>query len=283
MNIIDQYKFDPSGATDNAGQFAQMAADIAALPGTKVKPRYVFPEGVYRSTAIPNLAFNNLELVGEGQCEWHYDGTGDAVTFDGNSAGGGVFNMFVDGIRVVPTAAARDTVVIRAVHHSSFRIKAYGAGAPRGGARNRAVALFWCVKTAFYDLSISPFDVTTGGGSGGSFDCIGLWLDKVTQPADWQTTVCKFYDPVIENTNIGAWLMDAGGCLFSGGTIESSTDTGLKIDKGGQNRSWGLWLENNKNWDVVFGSGAKSNNFETSHPSSLKVSGASFWLGNYAS
>ena len=279
FNVVDRYHCDPTGATDNAQPFAAMVNEIAGLAGggpkPKPLPRLVFPEGQYGYTAMPNLAFNNLEIVGEGQVELHYDGVGDALTFDGNSMGamgGGVFNMHVAGIRVVPTSVARDGIVIKSVHHSMFsRLKCYGAGAPRNGVPNKAISVYWNVCTEFDTMTVSPFDTATGLGGGGSMDCVGLWLDTVTQPANWQTTDCIFRNAVIEACRIGIQLQDAGGTLFSGGTAEGPSDTGIYVVKGGQNRSWGLWVEGNKNYDIWFGAGAKSNDFNLSHPSSLKV------------
>ena len=106
INVIDAFKFDPTGKTDNAGRFASFTASLSDL---NPLPRFVFPEGVYSYSNCPNLALENLEIFGEGQCEWHYTGVNDALTIDGNSTGPtqGVMNMIVDGIRVVPTAAAR--------------------------------------------------------------------------------------------------------------------------------------------------------------------------------
>ena len=274
INVVDQYGFDPTGATDNAAKFDALVADIQGRMNKRSLPRFVFPEGQYQYSACPNLAFHNLEIAAEGQVEWHYTGTGDALTIDGDSTGpggGGRFNMRVDGIRVVPTSAARDTVVIRAVHHSYFRIRAYGAGAPRGAMPCKAISTYWCVCTEFDNPTVSPFDAMFGMSGGGSYDCVGLWLDTVTVPAAWQTTCCRFTNPIIESVRTGIQIQNAGGCMFSGGTVESCTDTGINIVTGGQNRAWGLWLEGNKNHDVVFGPGAKANDFNVSHPSNLKV------------
>jgi hypothetical protein len=282
VNVVDQYGFDPSGATDNAAKFTALVADITGRLNRRSLPRLRFPEGQYSYSACPNLAFHNLEIAAEGQVELIYTGQGDALTFDGNAPSGGVFNMWVDGLRVVPTAAARDTIVIKAVHHSSFRIKAYGAGAPRGPSPCKAVSVYWCVKTVFHDLSVSPFDATYGMSGGGSYDCVGLWLDKVTVPNNWQTTDCRVLDAAIENCRIGIQLQDAGGCMFTGGTVESCTDTGINVVTGGQNRAWGTWVENNKNHDVVFGSGAKDNEFLLSHPSGLKVLNNALLANNVA-
>jgi hypothetical protein len=274
INVVDQYGFDPTGAADNAAQFTAMVADISNRLNRRSMPRFVFPEGQYQYSACPNLAFHNLEIAGEGQCEWHYTGSGTALTFDGISTGpggGGKFNMWVDGIRVVPTDAAADTVVINSVHHSYFRIRAYGAGAPRGGNPCKAIALYWCVCTELQNPTVTAFDAGYGMCGGGSYDCVGIWLDHVTQPSVWQTTDCRFLNPIIEGVRVGIQLQDAGGCMFSGGTVESCTDTGINMVAGGQNRAWGLWLENNTNHDIVFGSGAKNNDFAVSHPSPLHV------------
>jgi parallel beta-helix repeat protein len=236
------------------------------------------PEGLYQYSNCPNLAFSNLELVGDGHVELHYTGDGDALTFDGDSTAGGKFNMFVEGLRIVPTPSAKNGLVIKAIHHSLFhKVRVYGAGAPvAGGIPNHAIGMYWCVATELNNFSVCQFDSVFGLGGAGSYDCIGLWLDKVTQPADWQTTDCRFLNPIIENCRIGIYLNDAGGCMFSGGTVESCTDTGINMSTGGQNRSWGTWVEGNKNYDVVFGSGAKDNRFDLSHPSALKVKGQSF-------
>jgi hypothetical protein len=273
INVVDRYAFDPTGAKDNAPAFNTMAGEIRALTG-KPLPRIIFPEGIYSYSGCPNLAFHNLEIVADGQVELHYTGTGDALTFDGEATGpngGGKFNMYVDGLRVVPSAATRDTIVIKSAHHSYFRVKAYGAGAPHNNVPNKAISAYWCVCTEFYMPTVTPFDTSFGTGGGGSYDCIGLWLDTVTAPAMRQTTDCMFRDAIIEGCRIGIQLTDAGGCLFSGGTSEGHSDTGIYIVNGGQNRSWGLWLENNKNNDVWFGANAKDNDLDVSHPSRLKI------------
>jgi hypothetical protein len=75
--------------------------------------------------------------------------------FDGGIA---KFNLLVDGIRFVPSHNGTDTLVLKAIHHSLFRVKAYGAGPPINGVRNKAVGLYLCVCTRFDDLTVTPFD-----------------------------------------------------------------------------------------------------------------------------
>jgi hypothetical protein len=66
-------------------------------------------------------------MRGEGQVEFIYTGRGQGFVFDG---GGSKFNLLVDGIRFAPSPNGTDTLVLKAIHHSLFRVKAYGAGPP---------------------------------------------------------------------------------------------------------------------------------------------------------
>jgi hypothetical protein len=265
LNAVDIFKLDPTGINDNAAAIGGMMTDLA---GRRFMPQVRFPEGRYNFSSVPNLALKNLDFRGEGLVEFVHTGSGNAFTFDGNSKGpngGGLFNLTVDNIRFRPGPETHDTLTVNSIHHSVFRVKALGA--PAG---NKALALYWCVCSDFYYTN-SPFDDRMPDMN----DCIGLWIDRALGPQgqSWQTTDCAFYSPIIESVRIGAYLQDAGGCKFDQGTIEGCTDTGLHVEGGGQNRASGTWFEGNKNWDISFGSGAKDNKFDVSHPSRLKVTG----------
>lgn len=289
VDAISKYKFVPDNATDNAQAFMAMYFDLAALEAArKPMPCVKFAEGRYNYSGAPNFALNNLDIRGEGQVEFVNTGNDVGFVLDGNSKGpigGGKFNLNVEDIRFVPSAVGTDTLVIKSIHHSRFRVKAYGAGNPRNGVPNKAVAVYWNVCTQFDNLTISPFDVATSAGPVNNYNnCIGLWLDRVTVPSDLQTSDCIFWNAIIESCRVGAYLQDAGGCKLYGGTIEGCSDTGMHIETGGQNKAWGLWFEGNSNYDVSFGAGAHNNVLDTTHPSALKIkNNASWFSGNSVS
>jgi hypothetical protein len=172
--------------------------------------------------------------------------------------------------------------VLKAIHHSLFRVKAYGAGPPINGVRNKAVGLYFCVCTRFDDLTITPFDGQSLDWPQGFYEqCIGLWLDMLPGAGAGPTCDCQFNNPVIEVCAIGGYIQSGVGNQFFGGTIEQCTDTGLNIQDGESNRAWALWLEGNKNYDVVLGPKARGTNLITKHPSALKMqNNATWWAGN---
>ena len=262
-NVIDKYNFDPSGETDNAPLLARLCNDLMALAiNRKPIPRVVWPEGLYAYSKAPNFAINNLEMCAEGQVELCYTGSDDALTFygaDGTPTGGGKVNIMFDGFRIVPTLKARNCLVLNSIHHSHFRVRVYGAGAARGPNMGIAVRLDYCVCTNFPDLSVSPFDTAFGGvAPGGTLNCYGVWIDKVTQPQNWQTTDCTFERPIIENITTGVYIADGGFNDFKNGTIENC-GTGVIVSVGGNNRFRLIDMEGNKLNDIVFQGGAHEN------------------------
>lgn len=270
IDAVSKYGFDPNGMNDNTAAAQAMMVDLASQ---KYMPQVRFVNGRYIFSSCPNLALKNLDLRGEGLVEFVHTGAGNAFTFDGNSkgpGGGGLFNLTVDNIRFRPGVSTYDTLTLNSIHHSDFNIKVLGA--PSG---HKALAVYWNVCTNFY-YTCSGFDDRDPAMA----DCFGVWLDKVTAPADWQATDCVFYSPIIESVRIGMNYQDAGGIKLIGGTIEGCSDTGVHIETGGQNRAYGTWFEGNKNNDVSFGPGAKDNCFDVDHPSGLKVSGGNFFSNN---
>jgi hypothetical protein len=287
LNVVDTFKFDPTDKTDNASQFVALQASLKdKVANKKPLPRVVFPEGIYKYTGAPNLAVPNLEIEGDGYVELHYTGTGDALTFDG---GVGVMNMRVDNLHVVPTDAAKDSLVLKGIHHSYFRVRCHGAGAPRNGVRNNAASLLFCVCTRLEDYSCTTFDYInsiSGGGSvingGKNYDCTGLFLgDELALGGMQATTKCEFVNPVIELCTTGMYFKNAAGNTILDGTIEYC-NIAIQLEEGAHNRSFGLWMEGNAAYDVWFGSKTSDNKLSIV-PGGLKVKNdANFWSGNSA-
>jgi hypothetical protein len=263
-NVVEKFSFDPTGGSDNADELATLAEDLREYKAAnRPLPRVVFPEGVYNFSTWPNLAINGLECVGEGNVLLRHTGSGPAITFDGVSTGpggGGQFNMLIDNFYIMPNGNTTDTFILNSIHHSLVRVHALGVGVPG----SKAISMYWCVLTELNNCSVTPHDDKVFG-PGGSYDCIGLWLDKVTQPSHWQTTACRFVNPILENLRIGAWLEDAGGCQFTGGAIEYCTERGIVIRTGGNNQTRNLWLEGNNERDIWFKYDTHDNRFEVTN------------------
>jgi hypothetical protein len=230
----------------------------------KPLPKVIFPEGVYNFSTWPNLAIPSLRIVGDGEVYLCHTGSGPAMVLDGDSTGpygGGKFNLELDRLNLVPGPGTTDSLSLYSIHHSYVRMRVLGAG-----LGCKAVAMYWCVLTELYNYSISPFDALSSPIGGGNMDCIGLWLDKVTTPSDWQTTACRFTNPIIESVRTGIHIEDAGGIQFTGGTVEGCTGDGFVIKTGGNNQTWNLWFEGNAGYDVIFGIDSHDNRLVVTNP-----------------
>jgi hypothetical protein len=281
-----KYNLDNTGVADNAAALLALRNDLAAIElsswqtGTQpTMPMVVFDPGIYRFTSWPNFALNNLNMVGLGHCQLWYaanPGTnvwGTAVTFDGTVATGvtdpanGKFNMRFEGFEIVPVSTALDGLVLEAIHHSYFRVRVLGAGAPRSGVRNSCVKLKFCVCTHFDDLSITAFDIAMSNvvvpGGVGSLDAYGVFIDQGGIPSGQMTGNCTFARPIIEGLYDGVVLnfTSSGGCHFYNGTIEACANRGIWIQAGCSSNVFSRIDMEGNGTNAVCDSGSHDNQF----------------------
>src|SRR5215475_4425111 len=261
VNIIDYYQFDPTGVRDNTASFNRLVSDQSIA---KPLPKVVFPEGIYKYSACPNLAIPNLNWEADGYVELAYTGVGNALTFNGGN--NGVFNLRFDGFHLVTNDKAADTLSLTAVHHSHFRVHIHGAGIPQANIfqsyGQACLRMAWCVCTHFEDLSITPADIVQGiapGVSmpGGRFNqgIVGIWLDMFNGA---QTNDSTFERPILESLPLGVLINNAGDCAFDNGTIENGGNAVI-INNGGHNVFRQVDIEGNSGKDFTFLGGAHDN------------------------
>ncbi len=277
INVVDKYKLDTSGNSDNATALATMQRDIAALESAgKPKPRLVFPEGIYSFSAWPNMAFHNLEMVAEGQTILKYTGTGDAVTFQGEEAPGGIGfgkrNIVFDGFKINPGVQAKDGLVLESIHASNFKVEVLGAGSIRNGIFNSAIVINYCVVTEI-EPKITSLSNASGIGLGsGTYDCNGITLNLAQNNKSWPASAVRVINPIIEGVQTGIDCKNAFFCEFKGGTIEQC-QIGVNMQGGYGNYFDHVEMEGNKVKDVVIGSDTNNNVFAyCGQGSSLNVS-----------
>ncbi len=265
INVVDKYKVDPLGNSDNATAFASMRNDIAGYASAnKPLPRLVFPEGIYSFSAWPNMAIHNLEMVAEGQAILKYTGTGDAVTFQGedapNGIGFGKRNIVFDGFKINPGMQAKDGLVLESIHASNFKVEVLGAGIIRAGLFNSAIVMNYCVATEIQP-KVSSLSNAAGIGLGsGTYDCNGITLNLAQGNKLWPASAVRVVNPIIEGVQTGIDCQNAFFCEFKGGTIEQC-QIGVNMHGGYGNYFDHVEMEGNKVKDVVVGSDTNNNVF----------------------
>lgn len=233
------------GVTNNDTALQRVADYIEELSDAGAElPRVVFPSGVYLFSTWPDFAFSYLTMVGLGEVRLRYDGTGDAITFDGSAqTPTGVRCLTFDSFMIEAPSTAQNGLVIKFINDSIFKANVRGCG-----TTSNAFEILSCVCSAFW--------LTCSHGDGPFYDggtpAIGIYLDRVSAPLG-QTSFCSFYNPVIEGVGYGIYCKHALGNLFFGGTSESNTNTGIFFDTESiDNKAIGMDFEANTTRDVLF-------------------------------
>lgn len=266
INVVDRYDIDMSGQTDNSVKLAKLQTDMAVLHATnKPMPKLVFPEGICAFDKWPNLAFDNLQIVADGECILQHTGNGDAVTFDGSTvngpfAGGGINALTFTGFTINPSMNGGNGLVITACHRSLVSAWVNINSAP--------TALYSAIAANFLVLTeIRPVV------KGGAFNVIGLTMDAY-QENQWCSTACRITMPVLESCQYGTFVKCAGYINYHDGSIEGC-DTGIEVDVGGNNHFVTVEMEGNHTYDIVTTGNAHDNTFYEcgdGSPSKLKTS-----------
>lgn len=263
INVAIKYGLDMTGATDNADKLAQMAADVRTLwLAKKPLPRLVFPEGDVSFSAFPNLAYDNLQIVADGECNLRHTGTGDAIVFDSSvtnpltnpsinpaSYQPAINNLLFEGFTVWPTFNSGDGVVFTGIHRSKLSVNVQGSP-PNGTVDNMqaAIRLNFCIVTELHPI--------VGSCAGHQ---VALVIDIWGTRTDLESTACRIVRPCLESCAIGAYIKQGGYINFYDGTIEAC-GTGIQIDNGGNNHFCGVEMESN-NKDIICSSSTHDNLF----------------------
>lgn len=256
FNVKDPaYGAKGDGSTDDTAALAAVrtAAAAAAQPA-----RIIFPPGIYKYSASPNWAIQDLQVDFEGEVRLRYTGTGIAVDLDGGAAGGGVYNtQFGVAGRVLIEAPTTATHAIRAraLHHGKVRAKVLGAGSTSAGLKTN-----WCVCTEF-DVIVSVNE--EGAWYSVTKPAFGYDLD--IRGASEFTSYCIFHNPIVEGPDIGVQLTGTLGNLFFGGTFEACSTYGAFASTGSNlDKFDGTDFESNTSQDVYNnGTGVEFNNCDT--------------------
>lgn len=173
-----------------------------------------------------------------------YTGTGDAFILDGGAAGVGIYGMDVGPFLIEAHDGAGDGVYIRAVHHSKFDFNVRGCGTSSAALRTE-----WLVVDEFRFTA----SVNEGGwyndGTGAAKPLYGIYLDD--RGAGEATSYCTFINPVIEGCDTGAYIDQAIGNNFYGGTMEACTNIGMNLTANALwNKTIGCDFEVNTNHDI---------------------------------
>lgn len=238
IDVVTKYGLDMTGATDNAAKLALLAGDISILHAAgKPLPRLVFTEGILSFTQWPDLAYDNLQIMADGECRLQ----GAEVAFDASKRNPGwviapnepqVNNLTFHGFDVY------GRVTFMGIHRSNLSVRTIGAG----------IEMVFCIVT-----KIHP--VVSGNGKNPT----GLTLSAWPGRPNLETTACTIDTPCLEGCSIGLHIVSAGSCFLHGGTIESC-GIGVQIDSGGHNHFYSIDMEGNGT-DVKAGSNSHNNGF----------------------
>ena len=228
------------GVTDDTAALARAQAWYASATA----PILYFPEGIYVYSASPNWALQDGSVPTFGNVILRYMGTGNAVIVDAGSGSQNVFNMQMGPFIVQAPSTAMNGAYVRAIHHSSLAFNVRGAGATYAGLH-----VDFAVCTQFPKFTCSSTDSGLGTWYLGAKPQYGMWLDE--RNAGELTSYCVFDNPIIEHVDTGAYLNNAIGNQFYGGTMESCTNIGANLQAGAlENKFFGTDFEANTNYDV---------------------------------
>lgn len=251
INVVTKYGLDMTGTRDNAASLALLATDIANLrKWQKPMPRLVFTEGIVSFSAWPDLAYDNLQIVAEGECRLQHTGVGEGIVFDGskrNPAANepGIDNFMFQGFDVYakPVGTA---ISFNGIHRSNLSVRVLSYS---GTTVRPAIEMSFCVATTIHPVvsSMRTNPIT------------GLYVTAWPGKPNLQTTACTIENPIIEGCSTGLYLAGAGSCICYGGTIENNT-VGVYLGVAGHNMFYGVEMEGNSQ-DVQATSNSKSNGF----------------------
>jgi hypothetical protein len=260
IDVVSRYGLDMGGQRDSAPGLAAMAAEIAALfAAKKPLPRLVFPEGILSFSAWPDLAYDNLQIVAEGECRLKPMGNA-SIVFDaslrnpisaqpGNTYQPNVGNMLFEGFAVYPVlgSVGGPVLAVRGIHRSKLSARVQFSGP--GASGRAAIQMTFCIITELHP-------VVGGGGA----NPVGVLLDAWPGKPNLQSTASTIWNPCLEGCSIGIDMASAGSCAVYNGTIESC---GLGVHLGaasGNNTFYSVEMEGNGS-DVQADGGAHGNGF----------------------
>jgi len=204
----------------------------------------VFEPGIYSYEASPNWAVEFATITSCGVVRLRNTGTGDAFILDGGAAGAGINGMHVGRFLIEGHDGSGDGVYIRAVHRSFFSFNIRGCGITQAALRTE-----WCV--------VDEFQITTSVNEGGWYNdgtgeaepLYGIYLDD--RGSGEATSYSTFINPILEGVGTGAYIDQAIGNQFYGGTMEACVTYGMHITANALwNKTFGLDLEANGTADI---------------------------------
>jgi hypothetical protein len=235
LSVTDFGEIDLTGAVacDTALQAARDYIAAQAQPST-----LIFPAGTYKYSVSPNWAIQDAIIEADGEVRLRYTGTDDAVILQGGAIG--TYNITFGKFIVECPSTAKNGLRATLVHHSKISAKIMGAGVGYAGFKTEG-----CVLSLF-DVTVSNNEES--GFYNGATPPIGLHCTAyLTVP----TSYCTFINPILEGVPIGAYLENALGNNFFGGTMEGCTDVGCQIGTSGRlNKFHCVDFESNTNSDI---------------------------------
>lgn len=237
VSVVD-YGADPTGIADSTSAMAAAFAVVAANPD---KYCLIFPSGTYRYTVSPNYGVTGACIYAQGQVILQYEGTGNAVIFDGGASVSLAYDVqFLGDFVINGAATSLNGIYLRSVHHSKIQGHVKGCGTSGAGLKTE-----FAVCTEFW------VKVTNNGSFGANRPVNGYSLGN--RDTAEQTSACIFYNPICEGVSaVGILLTAASSCQFFGGTSEGNSDPGslgIAITSGAckRNAFYGIDCEDNPN------------------------------------
>jgi hypothetical protein len=222
-----------------------VADDTAALQAARdyiaaqIQPsKLVFPAGIYKYSVSPNWAIADAIFETDGEVRLRYTGTDDAVILEGGAIG--TYNVTFGRFIIECPSTAKNGLRATLMHHSKISAKIMGAGVGYAGCKTEG-----CVCSQF-EVTVSNNEES--GFYSGAVPPIGLLCAAyLTVP----TSYCTFINPILEGVPYGAYLENALGNNFFGGTMEGCTDVGCQISANGRlNKFYSVDFEANTNSDI---------------------------------
>lgn len=215
---------------DDTSMFVTAIADAVA----QSKALHI-PAGQYNiASGGVNFAANNLHIFGDGNgTVLNFTGTGPGFHLLGGTAGSGVGEMCVEGLRIIGNANISYGFYAQGVWRSTFRdIEVRECNTTAFYIRHGVSNVYDTLKTSTNSNS-TPTTIPTNG------------LILADNGTGYYTADCTFINPIMEGVSTGVYILQGSGNTFVGGTSEGNVH-GIVIGEGcDHNNVVGMWFEAN--------------------------------------
>lgn len=235
LSVLDYGAVGDGVANDTSAFAAAVAAAVAQSRALHI------PAGQYKiASGGVNFAANNLHIFGDGNgTVLNFTGTGPGFHLLGGTAGNGVGEMCVEGLRIIGNANTTYGFYAQGVWRSTFRdIEVRECNTTAFYIRHGVSNVYDTLKYSI-NSNYTPTTIPTNG------------LILADNGTGYYTADCTFINAIMEGVSSGIYVLQGSGNTFTGGTSEGNVH-GIIIDQGcDHNNIVGMWFEANTADDAV--------------------------------